>query len=220
MVTAPPKVILVGLLSAVIQFALAIQGWGGWMPFFAHPSLVALASVTLAMMIVAPFSPGNTSPGIREDRRNRWVLTAFGLIAMVNAYFPAYTDRKGFWTIDGDPMRWSGIALYAVGGVLRLCPVFVLGKRFSGLVAIQPGHTLETRGIYAVIRNPSYLGMLVMMLGWALAFRSIVGILFTALLLVPLIARIHAEERLLREYFGAQYDQYLSRTWRLLPGIY
>jgi protein-S-isoprenylcysteine O-methyltransferase Ste14 len=220
MPTTPPKVILVGLLSALIQFGLAILGWGGCTPFFAHPALVALAAVTLAMMIVAPFSPGNTSPGIREDRRNRWVLTAFGLIAMANAFLPAFTDRKGFWTIDGDTTRWTGIALYAIGGVLRLGPVFVLGKRFSGLVAIQPGHTLETRGVYAVIRNPSYLGMLAMMLGWALAFRSIVGLLFTALLLVPLIARIRAEERLLREHFGAAYDQYFSRTWRLIPGIY
>ena len=182
----PPKVILLGLLAAVLQFGLAVLGWGGWTPFFAHPALVALAWVTVTMMIVAPFSSGNTSPGIREDRRNRWVLSAFSLIAIVNAYFPAYTDRAGFWTIDGDTTRWIGVALYGVGGALRLWPVFVLGKRFSGLVAIQPGHTLETRGIYGLIRNPSYLGMIVCMLGWGLAFRAWVGVALTALLLVPL----------------------------------
>jgi len=216
----PPKVILLGLLAAVLQFGLAVLGWGGWTPFFAHPALVALAWVTVTMMIVAPFSSGNTSPGIREDRRNRWVLSAFSLIAIVNAYFPAYTDRAGFWTIDGDTTRWIGVALYAVGGALRLWPVFVLGKRFSGLVAIQPGHTLETRGIYGLIRNPSYLGMIVCMLGWGLAFRAWVGVALTALLLVPLIARIRAEERLLREHFGAEYEVYFARTWRLVPGIY
>src|SRR5215475_2414373 len=96
-------------------------------------------------------------------------------------------------SIDGDATRWIGVVLYALGGVLRLWPVFVLGKRFRGLVAIQPGHTLETGGIYRVVRNPSYLGMLIMMLGWALSFRSIVGLLFTVALLIPLIARIHAE---------------------------
>ena len=47
------------------------------------------------------------------------------------------------------------------GGALRIWPVFVLGRRFSGLVAIQPGHTLVTTGIYSVIRNPSYLGLLI-----------------------------------------------------------
>ena len=216
----PRKVVFLGLLTALIQFALAVLGWRGWTAFFAHPPLVALALVTVAMMIVAPFSSGNTSSGIREDRRNRWVLAVFSVIAFLNAYFPAYTDRTGFWTIDGDAMRWIGIALYAGGGVLRLWPVFVLGQRFSGLVAIQPGHILETRGIYGVIRNPSYLGLVVMMLGWGLAFRAAVGVLLTVLMLVPLVARIRAEEQLLREYFGAEYDAYFTRTWRMVPGIY
>jgi protein-S-isoprenylcysteine O-methyltransferase Ste14 len=173
-----------------------------------------------AFMIVAPFSRGNISSGEKEDRSNRWVLTAFSLIALVNAYVPAYTDRTEIWSIDGDTTRWLGIFLYAAGGVLRLWPVFVLGNRFSGLVAIQPGHTLETHGVYAHIRNPSYLGMLMIMLGWGLAFRAGAGVLLTVLLLVPLIVRIRAEERLLRAHFGAEYDNYCAHTWRLIPGVY
>ena len=99
-------------------------------------------------------------------------------------------------------------------------PVYVLRNRFSGLVAIQAGHRLETRGIYSVIRNPSYLGLLISSLGWVLAFRSGVGVVLVATLLVPLLARIRAEERLLREHFGTEYEAYCARTWRLLPGIY
>jgi protein-S-isoprenylcysteine O-methyltransferase Ste14 len=66
----------------------------------------------------------------------------------------------------------------------------------------------------------SYLGLLVNSLGWALAFRSGVGVLLTALLVPPLLARIHAEERLLRTQFGSEYDGYRSRTSRLIPGLY
>jgi protein-S-isoprenylcysteine O-methyltransferase Ste14 len=218
--TVKPKVMFLGVLTALVQFVLAVLAWGGWQPFFAHPALIALAAVTVALMIVAPFSSGNVSSGEQEDRGNRWVLVAFSLIALVNAYVPAYTDRIGIWTLDGDTTRWLGIFLYAVGGALRLWPVFVLGSRFSGLVAIQPGHTLETHGVYGHIRNPSYLGLLTMMLGWALAFRAGAGILLTALMLPPLIARIRAEERLLRAHFGADYENYCARTWRLIPGIY
>jgi len=217
---AKSKVILLGILTALVQFVLAVVGWGGWRPFSAHPALIALAAVTVALMIVAPFSSGNISSGEQEDRGNRWVLIAFSLIALVNAYVPAYTDRTGIWTLDGDTIRWFGILLYAAGGALRLWPVFVLGSRFSGLVAIQPGHTLETHGVYGHIRNPSYLGLLMMMLGWALAFRAGTGVLLTALMLLPLIARIRAEERLLRAHFGSEYDNYCSHTWRLIPGIY
>lgn len=103
---------------------------------------------------------------------------------------------------------------------MRIWPVFVLGSRFSGLVAIQPGHTLVTGGAYSIIRHPSYLGLLVNALGWALAFRSGVGVLLMAPLIPPLLARIRAEEVLLYSEFGAEYDAYRRRTWRLIPGIF
>ena len=112
------------------------------------------------------------------------------------------------------------LLLFAAGGAVRLWPVFVLGHRFSGLVAIQPGHRLVTSGIYDFIRHPSYLGLLVNSLGWALAFRSGFGVVLTALLIPPLVARIRAEERLLRTQFGDDYDAYCRRTSRLIPGIY
>jgi protein-S-isoprenylcysteine O-methyltransferase Ste14 len=157
---------------------------------------------------------------VREDRANRWVIVAFGLIGLLDAYLPAYTDRKEFWTLDGDAIRWLGVVLFAAGGALRIWPVFVLGRRFSGLVAIQPGHTLVTTGLYSVVRHPSYLGLLVNSLGWALAFRSGVGVLLTALLIPPLVARIRAEERLLRSQFGGEYEVYRRRTSRLIPWFY
>jgi protein-S-isoprenylcysteine O-methyltransferase Ste14 len=96
----------------------------------------------------------------------------------------------------GDSIRRLGVVLFAVGGVLRIWPVFVLGRQFSGLVAIKPGHTLVTSGIYGIIRHPSYLGLLVTSLGWALALRSGVGVLLTVLNIPPLLVRTRAEEAL------------------------
>jgi protein-S-isoprenylcysteine O-methyltransferase Ste14 len=213
------KFVLVVVGSAA-YLGLAIFGWGGFSAFFSHPALIALTVAVFALAIASLFVGGNLSPGEREDRGNRWVIVAFALIGLLSAYLRAYTDRMEFWTIDGDAIRWLGVALFAVGGALRLWPVFVLGTRFSGLVAIQPGHTLVTGGIYSVIRHPSYLGLLVNAVGWALAFRSGVGLLLTALMLVPLIARIRAEDRLLQTQFGSAYEAYRARTARLIPGIY
>jgi protein-S-isoprenylcysteine O-methyltransferase Ste14 len=122
--------------------------------------------------------------------------------------------------MDGDGVLWLGVFLFAVGGTLRIVPVFVLGNRFSGLVAIQPGHTLVTGGLYGVIRHPSYLGLLISSLGWVLAFRSGIGVLLTVLLIVPIVARIRSEERLLHEQFSSEYDAYRARTSRLIPGVY
>jgi protein-S-isoprenylcysteine O-methyltransferase Ste14 len=218
--TPTPKVAFIAIAASLAYFGLAILGWGSFAAFFSHPALIALTVVGFALMGVALLSSGNLSPGEREDKGNRWVLAAFGVIGILLAYLPAYTDRKDFWTFDGDAVRWLGVVLFAAGGALRIWPVFVLGRRFSGLVAIQPGHTLVTRGIYGVIRHPSYLGLLVNSLGWALAFRSGVGVLLTALTIPPLVARMRAEERLLHTQFGDEYDAYRSRTSRLIPGIY
>jgi protein-S-isoprenylcysteine O-methyltransferase Ste14 len=208
------------ILGACAYSGLAILGCGGFAAFFSHPALVALVVVLFALSFVSFFAGGNLSPGLREARSNRWVLPVFGVVGLLNAYLPAYTDRRGWWTIDGDAIRWLGVLLFAAGGALRIWPVFVLGNRFSGLVAIQPGHTLVTSGVYGIIRHPSYLGLLINSLGLSLAFRSGVGVLLTVLLIPTLLARIHAEENLLCSQFGDDYNAYRSRTWRVIPGIF
>jgi protein-S-isoprenylcysteine O-methyltransferase Ste14 len=211
---------LAKFLGGAAYLGLAVLGAGGFAAFLAHSALTALVIAFLALVVAALFAGGNLSPGVREDRANRWVIAAFGVIGLLDAGLPAYTDRVGFWTIDGDAIRWLGVVLFAAGGALRLWPVFVLGDRFSGLVAIQPGHTLVTEGIYRTIRHPSYLGLLTNTLGWGLAFRSAVGVLLAASLVPLLLVRIRAEERLLRATFDGDYDAYRARTWRLIPGLY
>jgi len=212
-----PALMLAGVTA---YLGLSVLAWGGPGPFFSHRALVALTVVTLTLTVAALRAGGNLSSGEREDRGNRWVIAAFATIGLLEGYLPAYTDRMRLWIIDGDAVRWLGVVLFAGGGALRIWPVFVLGRRFSGLVAIQPGHTLVTTGVYGTIRNPSYLGLLISSLGWGLAFRSGAGVLLAALLIPPLVARMDAEERLLQSQFGADYDAYRARTFRLIPGVY
>jgi protein-S-isoprenylcysteine O-methyltransferase Ste14 len=210
-----------GTVAATAAYlGLAVLGWGGFAAFFSHPALTGVAIVTFVLAGAALFSSVNLSPGVREDRGNRWIFAPLAVIGVLSAYLPAYTDRLDVWTIDGDATRWLGLALFTVGGVLRIWPVFVLGRRFSGLVAIQPGHTLVTSGIYGIIRHPSYLGLLVGALGWSLAFRSVVGVLLMVLTVPVILSRIRAEEALLHTQFGAEYDAFRARTSRLIPGIY
>ena len=208
------------VVSTAVFLLLAIIGWGGFAAYFANSARIGVVVVTLALAVLAFFVGGSLSPGIREDRSNRWVLTAFGVLSILGGWFCAYTDRMEIGTIDGDAVRWLGVVLLAVGGVVRLVPVYLLGHRFSGLVAIQPNHELLTTGLYSRIRHPSYLGLVLSAAGWALAFRSGPGLLLAAVNLVPLVARMNAEERLLLSQFGPDYEAYRARTSRLIPGLY
>ena len=214
------RLALLTTISLAAFFGLAIAGEGGPASFFSHAPLVALTLVMIALGVAALFTEGHIGSGVREDRSNRWVIVAFTILGIALAILPALSDRYGVLTFGGEGVRWFGVAIGAAGGVLRLAPVFVLGRRFSGLVAIQPDHKLVTNGLYGIIRHPSYLGLLATAVGWSLAFRSGVGLVIAALMLFVVVARMDAEERLLGETFGAEYHAYRARTWRLLPYLY
>lgn len=209
-----------GLVTVTVYLGLAVWAEGGLQPFFAHRALTGLAVVTYFFALAAAFTPGSLSRGEQEDKANRWVIVAFSVIGLVDGFLPAWTDRRNLWTIDGEAIRWLGTAVFAAGCTLRIAPVFVLGNRFSGLVAIQKDHKLETGGLYKVVRNPSYDGLLITTLGWALAFRSWAGVVLTLMLVPVLVSRMNAEERLLSRHFGAAYEAYRARTWRLIPWVY
>ena len=115
------------ILGTAAYLAVVVIIRGGIAPFFSYPPLTALAIATMAMAVAAVFAGGNVSPGVREDRSNRWVLGAFGVISLLITFLSAWTDRRGVWTFDGDLVRWIGVVLYGVGGTLRIWPVFVLG---------------------------------------------------------------------------------------------
>jgi len=211
---------LVILVSGAL-YGICVVWTRGPDAFLSNPALSCLGLVYGVLTVAALFVGGNLSAGEREDRGNRWVLPVFAVVGLALAVVPPLDDAREISTFGGDGLRWFGVALFALGGALRLWPVAVLGRRFSGLVAIQPGHRLQTTGLYSVIRHPSYLGLLVSSLGWALAFRSGMGVALVACLIPPLLARIKAEENLLSSQFGADYEAFRAQTpARLIPGVW
>jgi hypothetical protein len=120
------------VVGTAAYLALAVIGGGGLATFFSHPALIALAVVLGILAWVSLFAGGNLNPGVREDRDNRWVLAAFAVLGLLGAYLPAYTDRKEFWTIDGDTVRWIGVVLFAAGGALYSASIRMSGAHQLG----------------------------------------------------------------------------------------
>jgi protein-S-isoprenylcysteine O-methyltransferase Ste14 len=196
-------------------------GRGDWVAFFQSPARVGMLVVTLGLIVAAVFSgSGGMNPGKKEDRGNRWIFVPLTVLSLALAVLPAYLDGRDLLTTDETVTPYVGLALWTVGGVLRIAPVFVLGRRFTGLVAIQEGHRLVTDGLYRYIRHPSYAGLLLGVAGYVLVFRCWLGLLLVAGVLAVLVARMNAEEALLESEFGEEYASYRRRTRRLLPWVY
>lgn len=115
----------------------------------------------------------------------------------------------------------AGLVVAVAGIALRLWAIFVLGRFFRCVVVIQTGHQLVDSGPYRVLRHPSYTGLLGGVLGLALMLGdwSSLGVAFV-LALAGLLVRIRAEERALVDGLGQQYADYMTRTWRLVPGVW
>ena len=214
------RLALLMMMASVAYLGLAVIGAGGLHEFALHPARNTLAIAALALSGAALFACRNTRYREHEIRANHWSIVAFLLSGVVAAYLLAHADRHELMTFGGDEVRWTGIGMFVAGGILRLWAALVLGKRLCRLDMIHPEHTLVTSGVYGVIRHPSYLGFLVNLLGWVLAFRSWAGLLVAALFVFPLAARIRNEERLLSSHYGGEYEAYRGRTWRLIPGIF
>lgn len=115
---------------------------------------------------------------------------------------------------DSRAFFWSGAAVMLIGQLIRL----------AASAAIVKSKTLTTKGPYAVVRNPLYLGTLVMTGGMMLAMTSVSRPLLTGLLWAGVgisfawiyYVTIKAEEAFLRTTYGQAFEDYC----RAVPAIF
>ena len=208
-------------LNVLLFLLLMVMGWGSWEGFFAHPVRAGVVLVHLGMLPVMTLFTSGRSRGVRHAPD--WPLFFPLLVAhsLFTAWVMPYMDARELWVLPGDDVtRWTGFAFLVSGAALRVWPMLELGQRFASVVALREGHRLRTSGSYALVRHPSYVGILLMDLGLAGVFRSALALLLLPVVFWMFHRRMEVEERFLREQFGEEYRDYARRTARLLPGVY
>ena len=75
-----------------------------------------------------------------------------------------------------------------------------------------------TDGPYAIVRHPMYTGGLAMIVGCALAWRSVGTLVLAVALALPFWLHTAIEEPMFAEHFGEAYREYRKRVPRLVPG--
>ena len=103
-----------------------------------------------------------------------------------------------------DALAISGIVLYGMGAAVMVYAMHLLGRFWTVKLILAPDHQLQTHPLFERVRHPNYfLGIVPELVGFALAFHAWwtlgLGLLLYAF---PLSARIHEEERVMRERFS------------------
>lgn len=161
--------------------------------------------------------------GVSKDRGSLLVIIGALIVSLAVAIWCA--AHLAFARLpDGDigAVRFAaGIGLMWLGIALRQWSVATLKGFFRTTVMLQADHRLVTTGPYRWLRNPSYTGVVITVLGQGLTFGNWVALLVLVGGVTGALAwRIAVETRALRGHFGAEYEAYAKRSWALIPWVW
>jgi len=117
---------------------------------------------------------------------------------------------------------WMGLgsAFLITGLIIRWTAILQLGRSFTVDVAINEKAQLKTDGIYKKVRHPSYLGILMIVIGFSASMNSLYSFLVLVIpVLTAILYRISVEEKLLIGQYGNRYIEYTRTTRKIIPGI-
>jgi len=163
---------------------------------------------------------------VKAVRRREAFATRFGHVALsvLAAALLAFPDRRLPW-LDQRFLPptiiayWLGLLMLAVGIAFAVWARLYLGRNWSGTVTVKQNHELIRSGPYRLVRHPIYTGLLLAILGTAVAFGEWRGLLAFALLTGSLSLKLRIEERFMSESFPKEYARYRAEVPALIPHI-
>ena len=128
-----------------------------------------------------------------------WAMPAFGLM------FPAH--------------RFFSVTVAVAGVVIIGLGIASFRRAETTVNPMKPDSTssLVVSGVYRMTRNPMYLGILLVLLGWAIFLSNALAFLFLPAFIIYMNRfQIEPEEKVLTSLFGQQFVAYTSRVRRWL----
>jgi protein-S-isoprenylcysteine O-methyltransferase Ste14 len=159
-------------------------------------------------------------------RREKWSSQVFHLAIMTLACGLLFSDsmRIGFLghrlLPETDVIGGIGLGLTIAGCAFAVWARARLGSNWSASVTRKQGHELVRGGPYAIVRHPIYSGLLLGILGTALAQGELRGLLAVGLASVGWLLKARIEERFLADEFGGDYVTYRRRVKQLIPYVF
>jgi protein-S-isoprenylcysteine O-methyltransferase len=177
--------------------------------------IVFVVWITIDSLVVFRLKTGAAE---NRDKSSLRVLMTLGPIVWWLSIGMSFTSVGSLhWPF----LQIAGIALMAVGIVVRSTAIAQLGRFHTPNVAIRADHQLLDTGLYAYVRHPSYFGALVAFLGMGFALSNWLSlVLIVAITPILYLYRMREEDAVLLAAFGDDYRAYCRRTKRLIPWVY
>jgi len=119
----------------------------------------------------------------------------------------------------GPLTEWTGVFLTGAGVALAIWARWHLGTNWSGTVTLKEGHELIRTGPYRIVRHPIYTGILLALLGTAVAAGEVRGLAAVAIAWVSFYFKARREEAFLTQEFGEKFGIHSKETGMFLPRI-
>ena len=121
------------------------------------------------------------------------------------------------FVLDTEVGRTVGLVMTALAILLCVWARVHLGKYWSDKVVLKVDHRLIRSGPYRFLRHPIYSGVLLGILGTALAVGELRGILALVVMSANYFVKARREERVLAGQFGEEFAEYTRRAGFLVP---
>ena len=116
--------------------------------------------------------------------------------------------------------QYLGLVLTGIGAAFAIWARLLLGTNWSATVTLKEDHRLIKSGPYALVRHPIYSGLLLAMLGTALAIAEYRCLLAVLVALLAWRAKWMVEEQFMSEQFGVEYSDYKRNVKAVIPFVW
>ena len=150
-------------------------------------------------------------------------LVPLALTGLLLSASPESLRRDGLGWLARPLLAWqpgfatAGTLMVAAGLVLAVWARLHLAGEWSGTITLKQGHRLVRTGPYRRVRHPIYTGLLLALLGTAVAVDAWRGVAALALAGLAVGRKVAVEERFMGAAFGAEYAAYRRESGTLLP---
>ena len=143
-------------------------------------------------------------------------LAGIGMLVPLVYVFSSQLDFANY-SLPGW-IGWLGAILFGVAILLLWRSHVDLGRNWTPTLGIRDDHQLITDGVFEHIRHPMYAAHILWSIAAALMLHNwIAGFAFLFVTVTQYFSRVSAEEQMMLEQFGEQYENYMQRTGRIIP---